>query len=134
MPQISHFEKLSFCSGGNLEEPKTIIILSSYVEGHVKKNRVWISCLQLVSKPPKSGCFFGKNFVELVQQSFSSRNNSQKPPVFDFLTAFHNFWKNQESCESWLVGFWVNRHSKMQNIFANNFFFFCIFELALWIY
>ena len=32
-------------------------------------------------------------------------------------------WKNEESCESWLVGFWVSRHSKMQKISANNFFF-----------
>ena len=34
--------------------------------GAQPKNQVWISCLQLVSRPPKSGCFFGRNFVELV--------------------------------------------------------------------
>ena len=34
-------------------------------------------------------------------------------------------WKNQESCESWLVGFCVSKHSNMQKISANNFFFVC---------
>ena len=30
-------------------------------------------------------------------------------------------WKNQESWEFWLVGFEVNRHSKMQKVSANLF-------------
>ena len=76
--------------------------------------------------------FFGKNFVELVWKLFSGRNNSLEPLFFDFLTVFHMVWKNQESCESCLVGFWVSRHSKMQRISANNFF--CLFKLPLWIY
>ena len=59
-------------------------MLSLYVEGHVKKKiQVPISCLWLVSRPPKSGCFFGKFTVEQVLKSFSGRNNF-KPPVFEF--------------------------------------------------
>ena len=49
-----------------------------------KKIQVRISCLWLVSRPPKSGCFFGKLTVEQVLKSFSGRNNPLKPPVFGF--------------------------------------------------
>ena len=49
------------------------ITLSSYVEGHVKKE----SSL-------KSGCFLGDFFVELIWQSFSGRYNFLEPPVFCF--------------------------------------------------
>ena len=35
------------------------------------------------------------------------------PYFFIFLTFFFMVWKNQQSCESWLVGFWVSRYSKM---------------------
>ena len=42
-------------------------------------------------------------------------------------------YKNQESCESQLVEFWVGRNSKMQKNSAQNLFF-CIFEPPLWIY
>ena len=31
--------------------------------------------------------------------------------------------KNQENYESWLVGFWVSKHSKKQKISASNLFF-----------
>ena len=58
-------------------------MLSSYVEGHVKKITVQISCLLLLYRPPKSGCFFGKFTAEQVLKSFSGRNNSLKP-VFGF--------------------------------------------------
>ena len=34
---------------------------------------------------------------------------------FLFSIGFHMVWKNQESWELWLDGFWVNRNSKMQN-------------------
>ena len=51
------------------------IILSSYVEC-AKKIQVWMSCLQLVSRPPKSGCFFGNFTAELVLKSFSGGYNS----------------------------------------------------------
>ena len=43
-----------------------------------------ISCLQLVSRPPQSGCFFGKFTAEQVLKSFSGRNNSLMPLVFGF--------------------------------------------------
>ena len=43
--------------------------------------------------------------------------------ILDFLIVFHMVWKNQESCESWLVEFWVIRHSKMSTISVNTFFF-----------
>ena len=59
-------------------------MLNSYVEGHVKKIHVKISCLWLVSRPPNSRCFFGKFTLEQVLKSFSGRNNSLKPSVFGF--------------------------------------------------
>ena len=93
-------------------------------KGMCKTIQVWISCLRLVSRPPKSECFFGKFTTKPVWKSFSGRNNSLEPSVcFDFLTVSHMVWKNQESCESWLVGFGVSRCLKMQKISANNFFF-----------
>ena len=60
------------------------IILSSYAEGHVKNNEVWISCLWLVSRCPKPGSFFGKFTVSQVLKSFSSRNNSPEPLAVGF--------------------------------------------------
>ena len=83
-----------------------------------KKIQVWISCLWLVSRPAKFGCFFWKNFVDLFWKSFWGRNNSLDPP---FLTIFNMVWKNQESCESWLVEFWVIRRLKMQANFYQQF-------------
>ena len=90
-----------------------------------EKIEVWILCLWLVSRPPNSGTFLGKFTVELVWKSISGKNTSpwKKSPCFDFLTVFHLVSKNQECCESWLVGFWVSRHSKMYQISANNFSF-----------
>ena len=41
----------------------------------------------------------------------------------DFSTVFHFVWKNQESCESWLVGFLVSRCSKRRKIWVNKLFF-----------
>ena len=50
----------------------------------------------------------------------------------DFLVVFHMIWKNNESGEPRLVGFWVNRHSKMQRISAKKFFVFlrCHYEFT----
>ena len=97
-----------------------------------KKIQVWISCLRLDSRPPKSGCFL----ENLLQSKFWNHFQAEIIPssllFFYFLAVFHMVWKNQESCESWLVGFWVIRHTKMPKISVNNFFF--IFELLLWIY
>ena len=47
------------------------------------------------------------------------------PMFWDFLKVFHIIWKNQESCRSWLVEFWVSRHSEMSNISVN--IYFCAF-------
>ena len=64
---------------------KTIFILSSYVEVYViKKIQVWTLCLWLVSRPPKSGCFFGKFFVELFCKSLSGKNSSPEHLAFWF--------------------------------------------------
>ena len=41
---------------------------------------------------------------------------------FNFIAAFHIVWKNQDSCESWLVEFWGSRSLAMQTISTNNFF------------
>ena len=41
------------------------IILSYYVEGHLKKMQIWISCLPLISKSPKSWFFLETNFDSL---------------------------------------------------------------------
>ena len=41
---------------------------------------------------------------------------------FDSLLVFHMVWKNQESCESWLVEFGVSRRSKVQKVSASAFF------------
>ena len=89
-------------------------------KGMCKKIQVWISCLWFVSRPAKFGCFFWKIFVDLFWKSFWGRNNSLDPP---FLTIFNMVWKNQESCESWLVEFWVIRRLKMQANFYQQFIF-----------
>ena len=46
--------------------------------------QIWISCLWLVSRPPKSGCLFGKFNEEQILTSFLGRSNSLEPPVFRF--------------------------------------------------
>ena len=79
--------------------------------------------------------FFGKFTVKLVLKSFSRRNNSLGPPVFLFSKSLPRgrsrvLW----ILSSWVWGFGVKRHSKMQKLSAYNFFFFCDFELPLWIY
>ena len=47
-----------------------------------KNIQVWISCLPLISMPPKSGWVFGKLALEQVSKSFPGRNNSLEPSVF----------------------------------------------------
>ena len=101
-------------------------ILSSHGEGQVKKNQVWISCLRLVFRPPKSGCFFKKIFYGASLEIIFTQKQSPGSLIFDFLTVSHMVWNNQESCESLLVGFWISRHSKMQTISVNNLFFACL--------
>ena len=69
----------------SIKYPKQFLYYIDFIcKRHVKKIQVWISCLQLVSRPPKYGCFFEKFTVEQILKSFSGRNNSLKPPVFEF--------------------------------------------------
>ena len=89
-----------------------------------KKNQVWISCLRLVSRPPKKflWSYFGNQFLVEI--------TSWSPLFFDFLTVS---LMNQEICESLLGGFWVSRHSQKYKKFLPTIFF-CVFELPLRIY
>ena len=106
---------------------------SSYVEGHVKKQiQVWISCLRLVSRPPKSRCSFGKFTVEQVLKLFSGRNNSLNSTVFGFCEILPFVLEESREERLWLDGFWGNRHSKMQKISAKKFS--CVFQLPLSVY
>ena len=81
--KLWHFEDVPVKCQNNF-----YIILSSYVEGHVQKNSSQISCLWLVSRPPKSGCFLVIYFVELFWKSFSCRNSSLEPPVYWLSNSF----------------------------------------------
>ena len=38
------------------------------------------------------------------------------------IIVFHKVWKNQESWEPWVVGFWVNRHTKNAKNFCKQCF------------
>ena len=98
------------------------IILSSYVEGYVKKISR-LNFMPLVGfQASKIWKFLLKVYSEASLQIIFRKNFFPRTP-FDFRTVFHMVWKNQESCESWLVGFWVSWHSKMQKRFANSFSF-----------
>ena len=78
------------------------VILSSYVEEYVKKN--WgLNFMYLVGfQVSKFWKFFWKTYrgasLEIIFRFHET-------PFFIFLTVLHMVWKNQESCESWLVGF-----------------------------
>ena len=62
--------------------------------------------------------------MELVVKSFSTRNNSVEDPVLPY-----DLEELREFIEPELVGFWVNRHLKMQKSSATNVV--CVFELPL---
>ena len=92
---------------------KTIFILSSYVEVYViKKIQVWTLCLWLVSRPPKSGCFFENFLWSYFGNHFQAKIVLQSTLLFDSLTVFHMVWKNQESLEIWLDGFSTFKNAK----------------------
>ena len=60
------------------------VIMSSYVEGHVKKNPS-LNFLSLVGFQASKICKFFRKFTgEQVLKSFLSRNNSLKPPLVGF--------------------------------------------------
>ena len=78
--------------------------------------------------------FFGKLTVKQVLKSFSDKINSLKPPVYGFSNSFpYGLEESTELSSFDLVGFWVNRNSKMKKNSAN-FFFVCAFKMPLWIY
>ena len=97
------------------------IVFSSYVEEYVKKNSS-LDFMSLVGLQTSKLCkLFRKFTMEIVWNYFQAKIISYSLLFFDFLTVSHVVWKNQKSCESWLVGFWVNRHSKIQKTSANKF-------------
>ena len=100
-------------------------------KGMQKKIWVWVSCLLLVSTSPKSG-FFLQN---LLQSKFWNRFKAEvipwSPILLHFLTAFCMVSKNQESCESWLVRFWVSRPSNTSKISVNQFFIIIIIIIII---
>ena len=61
---------------------------------------------------------------------FQAEISPWSPMFLDFLTVFHMVWKNQESCESWLVAFWGSRFTKMLSISTNNYFC-CLYVLVM---
>ena len=79
-------------------------------------------------------CFFLAKFTaeQQVLKLFSGRSNSLEPPVFRFSNSLPYDLEESNSWEPSLVAFWVNRHWKMQQLSADNFF--CVFEPPLWIY
>ena len=94
--------------------------------------QVWISCLWLVFRPLKSGCFFGNIFVELVLKSFSGRNYYLEPPVFWFSNSF--LYGLEESRQLWILIRWVFGllSIKSDKNFSQQFF--CAFKPPLWIW
>ena len=101
------------------------ITLTSYLEEHRKKIHIWITCLWLVSRPPKCRCFFAKFTVELVWKPFSDLNNSLKPHVFRFSNSLPyalGEWRELWILISW---FWVR---------CKIWIYFCVFDSTLWIY
>ena len=100
------------------------IILSSYVEGYVKKNsnlNFMILVSSQVSKMWK--CFWKIYFEASFQIIFRKKIISYSLLLFNFRIVFNMVWKNQENYESWLVEFWVGRLLKMQKLSTNSFSF-----------
>ena len=75
-----------------------------------------------ISSPPKLGCFLEHILWSYFENHLQAEIVPGSPLFFDFLTVFHMIWKNQESWEIWLDGFWVGRRSKMQKLSAKNSF------------
>ena len=57
--------------------------------------------------------FFGKFTVELILKSFSGRNNFIEAPDFGFSNSLPDNLEESIELTAFLVGFWVNMHSKM---------------------
>ena len=112
------------------------IILSLYVEGHVKKNSSlnftlfgWFPGLQNLN------VFFfvvEKFTAEQVLKSFSGRNNSLKSPVLGFFNSLSYGLEESRELRAlirWVLGvIGIQKRKKILPIF------FCIFEPLSWIY
>ena len=98
------------------------IMLNSYVvKGMCKKIQVWISCLQLASRPPKCGCFLENILGSYFGNHFQAEIVPYSPLFFYFQTVFHMVWENQES---WVLGFfWVIGIQKCKIFSSDKFFF-----------
>ena len=122
---LLYFEMLNFLSSNNTPR-----------EFPLAKCHLCSICTSNKNKTLKTINFvFSAIFCNLLWSKFWNHFQAEiipwSPLFWDFLTVFHMVWKHQESCESWLVGFWDSRHSKMPKFQFTNF---CIFELPLWIY
>ena len=96
---------------------------------------VWYVLQTIINKTLKTINFrFSVIFCNLLWIKFWSHFQAEiipwSPMFLDFLTVFHMVRTNQESCESWLVGFWVRKHSNTQKISVKNFL--SIFELLIY--
>ena len=109
------------------------IMLNSYVvKGMCKKIQVWISCLQLASRPPKCGCFLENILGSYFGNHFQAEIVPCSPLFFYFQTVFHMVWKNQES---WVLGVFGVIGIQKCKIFSADKFFLCFWAaiMDLWI-
>ena len=99
--------------------------MSSYVEWYVKKNSIlnFMFSVSFQTSNPKSACFFGKFTAEQDLKTFLSKSNSLKHPFLEIVIVYYLVLKNHKRWELRLEGFWRNRHSNIQKISAETFFF-----------
>ena len=112
-PPTCWFSKITYPTS-KLKGIYTMFTLSSYVGEHVQ---VWILCLWLVSRPPKSGWLFLEN---LLQSKFWNHFQAEIIPL-SLWFSYSLPYGLEESIElraliSWI---WDNRNSKMQKISTN---------------
>ena len=128
---FSLFRWYSFSFAPKLYSTLKMFLLS------VQNNYIEFICRSACAKKIKSqfhvpGWFQGlQNLVVFSKHLLQSKLNNYfqaeiipwSPMFLDFLTEFHMVYKNQGSCESWLVRFSVRRHSKKPKIKPTIFFF-----------
>ena len=92
----------------------------------VKHHLCWICTSNKIKTLKTMNFGFSAIFCNLLWSKFWNHFQAEiipwSPMFLNFLTVFHMVWKSQESCESWLVEFWVSRDSKMPKISVNNIF------------
>ena len=126
--KLLHFEDVA------IKCPKQFLLYVEFICRRAcdKKIQTWTFKTLYGFQPSKIWMFFWKSTVEQVSKSFSGRNNSLKPPVFEFCDNLP--YDLEESIElrtliSWVLGLLAFKNAKLS---ANRFFF--VFELPLWIY